>query len=707
MINQQLLQPKSIVVIGGSNNTHKPGGAVVRNLISGGYSGTLRIVNPKEENVQGIKAFHDARELPPTDLSVLVVAAKFCPDYVELLARDKQVRAFIIISAGFGEETKAGAELEQRILDTCEQYGAALIGPNCIGMLNRHHHSVFTLPIPKLDARGADFVSGSGATAVFILESAVAKGLQFNSVWSIGNGKQIGIEDVLQYMDETFDPEHDSRVKLLYVENITNPDKLLFHASSLIRKGCRIAAIKAGASESGSRAASSHTGAIASSDAAVEALFRKAGIVRCFSREELTTVGCIFKSLEFRVESSSGEGTSATNSQFSTLHSPLRVAIVTHAGGPGVMLTDALSKGGIQVPKFEGPVADELKAQLFPGSSVQNPIDILATGTPQQLATAIDFCEQRFDDVDAIAVIYGTPGLTQLYEAYDVLDQKIRECRKPIFPILPSLHTAGPEVAEFLAKGHVNFSDEVILATALSQIMCTPPPAPPEVQLYGIDIPRLHKVITGVKTNGYLPQQTVREILECAGIPMVPEMVSTSKDELTAFAERVGYPVVAKVVGPLHKSDVGGVTLNIRTPEHLALEFDRMMQIPDAKGVMVQKMLKGTELFIGAKYEERFGHVVLCGLGGIFVEVLKDVQSGLAPLSYTEAFSMIRSLRGYKILKGTRGQQGINEQKYAEIIVRLSTLLRFATEIKEMDINPLLADGQDIVAVDARILLQT
>lgn len=714
MINQQLLQPKSIVVIGGSNNVHKPGGAVVRNIIGGGYSGTLRIVNPKEDEVQGIKVFHNARELPPTDLAILVVAAKFCPGYVELLARDKQVRAFIIISAGFGEETKAGAELEQRILDTCEQYGAALIGPNCIGLMNRHHHSVFTLPIPKLNPRGADFVSGSGATAVFILESAVAKGLQFNSVWSIGNGKQIGIEDVLQYMDDTFDPERDSLIKLLYVENIANPDKLLFHASNLIRKGCRIAAIKAGASESGSRAASSHTGAIASSDGAVEALFRKAGIVRCFSREELTTVGCIFKSLEMRVESlesaaaiPSGEGTAEANSKFCTLHSPLRVAIVTHAGGPGVMLTDALSKGGIQVPKLEGPAADELKAQLFPGSSVQNPIDILATGTPQQLGTALDFCDRHFDGVDAIAVIYGTPGLTQLYEAYDVLDQKIRECRKPIFPILPSLHTAGPEVAEFLAKGHVNFSDEVTLATALSQIMRTPQPAPFEVQLYGIDIPRLHKVISGIGANGYLPQQTVRDILECAGIPMVPELVSTSKEELTAFASRVGYPVVAKVVGPLHKSDVGGVALNIRTAEHLALEFDRMMQIPDAKGVMVQKMLRGTELFIGAKYEPRFGHVVLCGLGGIFVEVLKDVQSGLAPLSYAEAFSMIRSLRGYKILKGTRGQQGINEQKYAEIIVRLSTLLRFATEIKEMDINPLLAHGQDVVAVDARILIET
>ena len=685
MINQELLNPKSIAIIGGSNNVHKPGGAVVRNLLSGGYSGTLRIVNPKEDEVQGIKVFHDARELPPTELAILVVAAKYCPEYVELLAKEKQTRAFIIISAGFSEETHEGAVLEQKILDICQQYGAALIGPNCIGLLNRNHHSVFTKPIPKLNPNGVDFVSGSGATAVFILESAVIKGLQFNSVWSIGNGKQIGIEDVLQHFDEHFNPETDSKVKLLYIENISNPDKLLYHASNLIRKGCRIAAIKAGSSESGSRAASSHTGAIASSDSAVEALFRKAGIVRCFSREELTTVGCIFTLPELKGRN---------------------FAIVTHAGGPGVMLTDALSKGGLNVPKIEGPEADELKAKLFPGSAVANPIDILATGTAEQLGIAIDYCEHQFKDIDAIAVIYGTPGLTQLYEAYEVLHQKMLECKKPIFPILPSLHTAGPEVAEFLQKGHVNFSDEVTLATALSQIMRTPKPAPPEVQLYGIDIPKLHKIILGIEDNGYVPPQTVRDILSCAGIPLVPEMVSTSKEELTAFAQKVGYPVVAKVVGPVHKSDVGGVALNIRTPEHLALEFDRMMSIKDATGVMVQKMLKGTELFIGAKYEERFGHVVLCGLGGIFVEVLKDVSSGLAPLSYGEAYSMIHSLRGYKILKGTRGQQGINEEKYAEIIVRLSTLLRFATEIKEIDINPLLADENDVVVVDARILIE-
>ena len=688
MINKQLLQPESIVVIGGSNNVHKPGGAVVRNLLSGGYEGTLRIVNPKEDEVQGIKAFHDAKELPPTDLAILVVAAKYCPDYVELLAKEKGVRAFIIISAGFSEETHEGALLEQRILDVCNEYGCALIGPNCIGLLTRWHHSVFTRPIPHLNPKGVDFISGSGATAVFILESAVSKGLQFNSVWSIGNGKQNGIETVLEYMDRNFDAERDSLVKLLYIENIADPDKLLYHATSLIKKGCRIAAIKAGSSQAGSRAASSHTGAIASSDSAVEALFRKAGIVRCFSREELTTVGCIL-----------------CLPPLSQREGGLNFAIVTHAGGPGVMLTDALSKGGMNVPPLSGPIAEELKEKLLPGSSVANPIDILATGTAEHLGIAIDYCE-RMDDIDAIMVIFGTPGLVKIFEVYDVLHKKIKECKKPIFPILPSVSTAGPEVQEFLKRGHVNFCDEVTLATALTQIMKTPKPAPFEVELYGTDIPRLHKIINGIQESGYVSPELVREILSCAGIPLVPEFVSTSKEELVDFAEKCGYPVVAKVVGPVHKSDVGGVALNIRSKEVLSAEFDRMMQIPDATAVMVQKMIKGTELFIGAKYEPRFGHVVLCGLGGIFVEVLKDVSSGLAPLTYEEAYSMIHSLRGYKILKGTRGQRGINERKYAEIIVRLSTLLRFATEIKEMDINPLLADENDVIAVDARILIE-
>jgi len=715
MINRQLLEPESIVVIGGSNNVHKPGGAVVRNLLTGGYQGFLRIINPKEDEVQGIKAFHDVKEVPPTDLAILVVAARFCPDYVEYLASEKNVRAFIIISAGFSEETHEGALLEQKILDSCEKHGCALIGPNCIGLLTRWHHSVFTKPIPNLNPKGVDFISGSGATAVFILESAVTKGLPFNSVWSVGNGKQIGIESVLEYMDEHFDAQHDSLVKLLYIENIANPDKLLYHATSLIRKGCRIAAIKAGSSKAGSRAASSHTGAIASSDSAVEALFRKAGIVRCFSREELTTVGCIFTLKAPLTIRQKAVDYDATGTQQTLPKGSASFAIITHAGGPGVMLTDALSKGGMKVPQLTGPLADELKSKLLPGSSVANPIDILATGTPEHLGIAIDYCEKYFDEIDAIMVIFGTPGLVKLYETYDVLHKKIQECRKPIFPVLPSVNTAGPEVQEFLSRGHVNFSDEVTLATALTQVIKTPAPADQSVVINGVDVPRIRKIIDSIeldseegedKDGKYLSPDLVHQLLESAGIPTVPEFVSADKQEVLAFAETCGFPVVAKVVGPVHKSDVGGVALNIRSKEVLSAEFDRMMNIADATAVMVQKMIRGTELFIGAKYEERFGHVVLCGLGGIFVEVLKDVSSGLAPLSYEEAFSMIRSLRGYKILKGTRGQRGINERKYAEIIVRLSTLLRFATEIKEMDINPLLADENDVIAVDARILVR-
>lgn len=685
MITKQLLCPESIVVVGASNNVQKPGGAILKNLINGGYKGELRAVNPKESEVQGVISYADVSLIPATDLAVLAIPASACPSAVEILAGDKNVRAFIILSAGFGEETHEGAVLEDAILETVNKYSASLIGPNCIGLLNTWHHSVFTQPIPHLNPQGVDLISSSGATAVFILESAVTKGLQFNSVWSVGNAKQIGVEDVLQYMDETFDAVNDSKIKLLYIENIADPDRLLFHASSLIHKGCRIAAIKAGSSESGSRAASSHTGAIASSDSAVEALFRKAGIVRCFSREELTTVGGIFTLPRLNGRN---------------------FAIVTHAGGPGVMLTDALSKGGLNVPKLEGPLADELKSKLFPGASVGNPIDILATGTSEHLGIAIDYCEEKFDNIDAIFAIFGTPGLVKMYDVYEVLHKKMLTCKKPVFPVLPSVHTAGKEVEVFLKKGHVNFADEVTLGTALSRIINVPCPAVKEVELFGVDVSRIRRIIDSIPENGYIAPNFVQALLNAAGIPVVQEFVSCIKDEILAFSRRCGFPVVAKVVGPVHKSDVGGVVLNIISEEHLSLEFDRMMKIPKATAIMVQPMLKGTELFVGAKYEEKFGHVVLCGLGGIFVEVLKDVSSGLAPLSYSEAYSMIHSLRAYKIIKGTRGQKGVNEDKFAEIIVRLSTLLRFATEIKEMDINPLLATEKDVIAVDARIRVE-
>ena len=686
MINTELINPKSIVVIGGSNKTSKPGGNCVRNLINGEFKGELYVVNPKETEVQGLKSYSSAHDIPQTDLAIISIPATLCLETITILAEEKGVKAFIMYTAGFGEETEEGGELEREIVDVINKAGASLIGPNCIGILNRYHHSLFTLPIPTIDPFGVDMISSSGGTAIFIMESAINMGLRFNSVWSIGNGAQTTVEDVLEHMDINFNPDTDSKIKLLYIESIKDPDKLLEHTTSLIRKGCKIAAIKSGTSESGSRAASSHTGAMANPDLAVEALFRKAGVVRCYSREELATVGAVFTQKELKGKN---------------------IAIVTHAGGPAVILTDALSEGGMAIPKLsDSPIAKELKGKLLPGSSVSNPIDILGTGDPTHLSVAIDYCEKKFKDIDGIAVIFGSPGLTRVYEAYDVLDKKMRTCSKPIFPILPSVSTAWDETDFFVKKGHVNFSDEAGLANALTKILKTPHPLANNLELKGVDIPVIRRIIDNIQEPGYIAPQHVQMLLKAAGIPMVEELASDSWDEIRNFVGKTGYPVVAKVVGLIHKSDVGGVALNIRSEKHLEIEFNRLMDIPGAKSVLVQPMLQGRELFAGAKYEDKFGHLVLCGLGGIFVDIFKDVASGLAPLATEEALSMIRSLRGYKIFEGARGQKGIDEHLFANIIVRLSALLRFATEIKELDINPLLATSNGIIAVDARIRIE-
>jgi acetate---CoA ligase (ADP-forming) len=681
MITQQLINPASIVIIGGSNDVTKPGGKVLKNLIDGNFKGELYVTNLKEPEVQGIKAFSNPSDLPQVDLAIIAIAARFVPDTVKVLAHDKGTRAFIVLSAGFSEESEEGARLEKEMVDTINEVGGSLIGPNCVGILTPAHHSIFTYPIPHLQPGGCDFISGSGATACFIMEAGIPKGLSFANVFSVGNSAQMGVEEILQYMDETFDSQTSSRVKLLYIENISKPHKLLRHASSLIRKGCRIAAIKAGSSDAGSRAASSHTGALASSDSAVDALFRKAGILRCYGREELISVASVF------------------------MHPPLtgkNIAVITHAGGPAVMLTDALSNGGLEVPHIDNPAAKELLTHLFPGSSVANPIDFLATGTAEQLGKIIDYVDNYFDEIDAMVVIFGTPGLFPVFNVYDVLDQKMNQCRKPIFPVLPSTLTAKEEVAAFISKGRINFPDEVMLGNALARCCNTPPPSPLATDLVIIDRETIRSVIES-SPEGYLSPEKVQQLLDAAGIDRAGEAVVQNADEAAMQAQKLGYPVVMKVVGPIHKSDVGGVVLNVKEEQQLRQEFDRLIRIKDTTAVLLQPMLTGTQLFTGAKCEEKFGHLVLCGMGGIFIEVLKDVSTAVAPVAREEALGMIRGLKSYKIIQGVRGQEGINEDLFADVLVKLSALLAAAPEIMEMDLNPLLGSAQRVVAVDARI----
>ena len=681
MITKELTHPSSIVVVGGSDNIHNPGGSIIRNLIEGNFAGDLYVLNPKADKVQGIVSYRRPEQLPDVDLAIIAIAASYTPDIIKFLSQNKHTKAFIILSAGFSEAGPDGKKLENRVVDIINRVGGSLIGPNCTGILTPQHHSIFTKPIPKLNPKGCDFISGSGATACFIMESGIAKGLQFANVYSVGNSAQIGVEEVLRHMDENFNMNTDSLVKLLYLENIDKPQMFLKYSSSLIRKGCRIAAVKAGASEAGSRAASSHTGALASSDVAVDALFRKAGIVRCYGREDLISVASVFMYPKL-----SGKN----------------IAVITHAGGPAVMLTDALSVGGLVVPHISGKDAESLKEKLFPGSSVSNPIDFLATGTTEQLGIIIDYVNEKFNNIDAMVVIFGTPGLVEIFDVYELLEKKISTSKKPIYPVMPSVLTTKNEIGAFVAGGGVYFPDEVTLGNALVRINNTPKPSsisPIEIK---IDHIKIRNIIDN-SDDGYLPPDLVQKLLDAAGIKRANELIVSSDDVVESAAEKIGFPLVMKVVGPVHKSDIGGVSLNIKDISTVFSEMRRMLEIDGAKGVLLQPMLSGIELFAGVKKEDKFGHLIMFGLGGIFIEVTKDVRAVLTPVSETEVLEEIKKLKGYSIIKGTRGMDPIDEEKFVDIIVRLSSLVKVAPEIIEMDINPLLGNKNEVVAVDARI----
>lgn len=682
MINQTFLNPKSIVVVGGSEDIHKTGGKALKNLIDNNYGGRIYVVNPKaQEPIQGQKTFTDVEQLPQVDVAILAIPARFCPSTMEYLCSTKETKGVIVFSAGFSEENKEGAALEALLRKTAETYGVTLIGPNCVGFMNKNYAGVFTTPVPKFIENSIDLISGSGATALFIIDAAVQLGIPFANVFSVGNSAQIGVEDVLEYLDLTYVHGESAPAKILYIESIKNPQKLLKHAASLYHKGARIAAVKAGYSEAGSRAATSHTGALATSDAAVSALFKRAGIIRCNGRNQLLTVACIL---------------------LKTPPKGRNMCIVTHAGGPAVMLTDILSTHNINVPAIDQAKSDNLLKHLYAGSSVTNPIDFLATGTAAQLGEIMDFVDKDCPEMDGMAVIFGSPGLESVMDVYNLLDKKMDKCHIPVYPIFPSCLNVIQEIAEFQKKGRIYFPDEVVFGAALACVLDTPAPNVDAFEMPPVDRERIRGVIDHAP-DGYLSPEQVRMLLDASGINRAKETVVHSEEALEQALPDIGYPVVMKVVGPLHKTDVGGVRLNITRLETAKSVFREMMAIRNATGVMLQSQQHGRELFIGAKRENVFGHTIMCGLGGIFVEVIRDVSVGLNPVSKSDALSMIKNLKGYKLIEGIRGQEGVNQTLFVDAIRRISALCLMAPEIDELDINPLMGTENDLVAVDARI----
>ncbi|HLV40669.1 MAG TPA: acetate--CoA ligase family protein [Brumimicrobium sp.] len=683
MINTQLLSPRNIIVVGASMNEQKPGGKVLRNLLEGNFKGEIYALNKKKVNIDGVIHITDVQELDDVvDLAILAVPANVCVHIIRELI-ELGTRAFIIYSAGFSEAGEEGEQLEKELLELINDSDSSLIGPNCIGVINENYKGVFTSPIPEFDPLGCELISSSGATAVFFMEAAILNGLRFSNIYSIGNASHIGVEEVLEHMDLNFDPKTSPKVKLLYLEQIKHPFKFLKHATSLIRKGCRIAAIKSGYSEAGGRAASSHTGALATSDVVIRALFKKAGVVYCSSREELIAVASVFQTKPLKGKN---------------------IAIITHAGGSAVMLTDALSSKGLNIPQFDPKETAELLKQLNPGSSVDNPIDFLATGNAEQLGLIIDFCDEH-PLIDGMVVVFGSPGLFNVKDVYDVLEEKMKTCKHPIYPVLPSLMNAKDEIQSFLDNGRVNFSDEVVLGNALAHVYAMHKPNYFEIKLPKMDIVGIRGIINASK-DGFLNANDSVDLMKAAGINYAQQFTCKNTNELKAIQKSVKFPLVMKVVGPVHKTEVNGVRLNINSIEEMNAHFEELIKIPKVTSVLIQEMLQGEELFAGAVKQGEFGHLVIFGFGGIFLELLNDTANALAPLEKNEVKEMVRSLKGYPIIDGYRNRPKLDEEKFIDTIVRVGALVHIAPEIVALDLNPLLADENSITAVDIRVRIE-
>jgi len=681
---EYLFHPESIAVIGASSDALKPGGRVFKNILDNGYEGNLWPVNPKSPEVQGITTFKDIEALPGApDLAIVAIPSKFAVATIQTLA-DKGTGAVIILTAGFGEKDEAGKQVEQEMLKIGKAANMALIGPNCSGFLTHAYKGKFAGLVPQLPGRAVDIISGSGATVDYVMEVADRRGLSFGLVVNLGNSIQYGVEDLLQMYDAQYGPE-DARVLLIYMESVKKPALLLKHSRSLIKKGCSIVGIKSGTTPAGERAAASHTGAMASSDTAVQALFEKAGIIRVYSKAELIDTACALVACRGTLKGKN-------------------ICVVTDAGGPGVMMSDEIFRQGLSMANFKENTLKLLGEVLPAEAAWTNPIDCLPSRNAEVIQKIIEILgKEEAGNVDAIAVLTGNSGMSDNMPIYAAIAEAMKTSPIPVLPMLSSLTTAWEKIDTFRTPGNAYFQDEVSMAKALANISGTAKTDEAATELPGYDKAAIAKVLDG-KTDVLSPDD-VDAMLGAAGFKLPALETITEKSELAAACDKVGFPMVVKVVGPLHKSDVGGVKVGINNLAEAEAAFDHMMKIKDATGVLLQSMIGGTEMILGVSREEGFGHLIMFGLGGIYTEVLKDVRFALAPLSLSESMDMVESIRSFPILKGVRGQEAVSIEQVADNLQRLGLLVTDFPQIKEMDINPLKGVREDLYAVDARVIL--
>jgi acyl-CoA synthetase (NDP forming) len=663
MITEQLIKPKSIAVIGASNDPSRPGGGALKSLIINNFQGDIYAVSKNEQNVQGLKTFSSVNDIPDSDLAIIAEDEGNCVKTVETLCGKKECRAIIIFSGAISQEGIKREDAEKEVAEIAERFEASVIGPNSAGIVTPWYSSIFagTITCAK---DGIDIISSSRTTIAFLAEAAVKYGIKVSNIISVGYSVQTSIEDVIEWMDNNYDAQAcERKVIAIYIEKISDSVKLLKHSRSLVKKGASIVAIKGGCSNDEISLGISHTGMLASPTKAVSALFAKCGIIRAYGREEMMNIAGILSKPR-----PSGK----------------RIAVLTQAGGPAVMLTDALEHNGIDVKQvfFEDYMFGKTAGQL---SGLMDKYD----ADPQ---------------IDATVVIFGCPGLSDSAEIYNVLFRKIKATPKPIYPVFPSAEHSDAYIKEYHNKGGITFIDEVVFGKALADVL-NAPHVISDSSSPAIDKQMIKDVIKE-SPNGWMPPFMVQELMDASGINRARQEIALTQEEAVKAAIEIGYPIAMKVIGPVNKIDIDGVSLNISDEHTLKTEFDRMTNIEGVSGVLIQPMLYGTEVFIGAKREKNFGPMVMCGLGGILVEVIKDVKSTLAPVSEGEADKMIRSLKGYPIIQGYRGQEGVNQVMFNETIRRVSALCMAAPEIMEMDLNPLVGNERGLTAIDVKIRIE-
>ncbi|MBB5348252.1 acetate--CoA ligase family protein [Desulfoprunum benzoelyticum] len=692
---ENLFFPENVAVIGASRQPGKVGHDILANLVKDGFAGDIIPVNPAGGTLFDLKVYPSLREYPGTVDQAIVAVPK--PHVLSTVkdALAKGARNVIMITAGFKETGSEGAELEAELTDLCRRNGARLVGPNCLGLLNTGNrlNSSFAGSLPRTGRIGV--FSQSGALCTSILDLAEGRNLGLSKLISIGNKADINENHMLEY----FAGDPDTDVIVGYLENIVAGDSFIKTATDT----CSIKPViilKSGTSKAGQKAAASHTGVLAGADTAYGAAFKRSGVIRADTFEALFDY--------------------ATALSMQPLPKGDRVLIITNAGGPGTMAADAVEHAGMTVAELETNTATSLREKLPAAASVGNPVDVLGDAPPERYADAL-LAAQSDDSVDAVIVILTPQAMTDPRETARRIARSI-DGSKPVLASFMGGKEVLPGRQELTAASLPDYEspERAVAALKVMYQYATWKNRPPRVVTrFRVNRRRASRIIGRNISNGIfqLNESKAKKILDAYGFNILPGRLITSAEEAMEYARGIGFPVAMKIVSQdiVHKSDMGGVKLHLATVQQVRDAFDLMMmrilqQVPNARieGVYLEKMADpGLEIILGMSRDPQFGPMLMFGLGGIFVEVMKDVTFHLAPITQEEAIQMLKSTRSYGILEGKRGQKGVDIPAIATGLQRISQLTTDFPQITELDINPFIVGdiGTDPVVADARITL--